>query len=264
MGFLINGIALDQPSKSWVVSERSKVMGGMARRIQSLTRPGRDGLVRVPSDFDTATFGLVVNSPRANVDPLVTLLQAPDAVLTDSARAGQQAVLDLVSLDYPRLAPGDRLVAVTAMYRLTDPFWRDTSDATTSAVSLASGTGHVDPWVGGSAPVADALILVHGPATSIDAVDHLTGSGFQWEGTLDSSHSLVYDMETQEARITVGASFTGGTDATSGLAMIGDRMRLWPVLDSGTLTTASRLDVTVVGYGAASNVQVKGRAAYAV
>lgn len=264
MGFSVNGVALDQPSKGWQVSERSKVMPALARRVQSLTRPGRDGVVRVPADFDAGSFLLVVNSPGANAGTLAALLMSPDAVLTSSDRSGQQALLDLVSIDYPRLAPSDRLVAVTAVYRLTESFWRDTVDSTTSSVSAASGTASVEPWEGQTAPVSDALILVHGPATSLTVVDHLTGFGFQWIGTLDSSHSLVYDMDSQEAQMTSGSSFTGGTDATSGLSMIGDRMRLWPILDGGTLATAGKVDVTVVGYGGASAAQVKGRASYAV
>lgn len=264
MGFLVNGIALDQPTKGWEVSERSKVMPAVARRLQSLTRPGRSGVVRVPADFDAGSFTLVVNSPGANAATLASLLMAPDAVLTHSDRAGQEALLDLVTIDYPRLAPSDRVVAVTAVYRLTESFWRDSSDSTTSSVSLSSGSGSVEPWEGGTAPVEDALILIHGPATSIEAVDHLTGYGFQWTGSLDSTHSLVYDMDSQEARITAGSSFTGGTEANDGLVMIGDRMRLWPVLDGGTLTTAARLDVTLDGEGGASAAQVKGRAAHAV
>lgn len=264
MGFLVNGIALDQPTKKWVVSERSKVMPAIARRVQSLTRPGRSGVVRVPADYDVGSCTLVVNSPRGNVETLAALLSSPDAVLTDSARSGVQALLDLVSIDYPRLAPSDRVVAVTAVYRLTEGFWRDSTDSTTSAVSLSSGTGSAEPWVGLSAPVEDALILVHGPATSIEAVDHLTGFGFQWTGALDSSSSLVYDMDSQEARITAGSSFTGGTDATSGLVMVGERMRLYPVIDSGDLTTAARIDFTLTGAGGASEAQVKGRGCYAV
>jgi hypothetical protein len=264
MGFLINGIELNEPSKKWKVSERSKVLPAISRRVQSLTRPGRSGVVRVPADYDVGSFTLVVNSPRANVETLAALLSTPDAVLTHSDRAGVEALLDLVSIDYPRLAPSDRVVAVTAVYRLTESFWRDAADSTTAAVSLASGSGSVEPWTGLSAPVEDALVLVHGPATSIEAVDHLTGSGFAWSGTLDSSSSLVYDMDSQEARITAGSSFTGGTDATGGLVMIGDRMRLWPVVDSGDLTTAARIDFTVVGASAATEAQVRGRASYAV
>lgn len=263
MGFQINGIALNQPTKRWEVSERSKVMPAIARRVVSLTRPGRSGVVRVPADYDVGTFTLVVNTPRANVEPLAALLSIPDAVLTNTDYAGRQALLDLVSIDYPRLAPSDRMVAVTAIYRLTEAFWRDTSPSTTSAVALSGGSGNVTPWVGQSAPVEDALILVHGPATQVTVVDHTTGFGYEWVGTLDSSHALVYDMDSQEARLTTGA-FTGGTDATGGLAMIGDRMRLYPILDSGTLATAGRVDFTLTGAGGASAAQVRGRAAYAV
>lgn len=264
MGFLINGIELNQPTKKWAVSERSKVLPAIARRVQSLTRPGRSGVVRVPSDYDVGSCTLVVLSPRANVETLAALLSTPDAVLTQSDRAGVQALLDLVSIDYPRVGASDRVVAVTAVYRLTEAFWRDASDSTTAAVDLSSGSGSVEPWVGLSAPVEDALILVHGPATSIEAVDHLTGSGFQWSGTLNSTSSLVYDMDSQEARITAGSSFTGGTDATGGLVMVGDRMRLWPVVDSGDLTTAARVDITLTGAGAESEAQVRGRGSYAV
>lgn len=264
MGFLVNGIALDQPSKGWVVSERSKVMPAIARRVQSLTRPGRSGVVRVPADYDVGSFTLVVNSPRANVETLAALLSSPDAILTDGGRAGVQALLDLVAIDYPRLGPSDRVVAVTAAYRLTEGFWRDVTDSTTSAVSLSSGSGSVEPWVGLSAPVEDALILVHGPATSIEVVDSLTGFGYSWSGTLDASSSLVYDMDSQEAEVTAGSAFTGGADSTGGLVMIGDRMRLWPVVDSGALTTAAKVDITVVGAGVASEAQVKGRGSYAV
>lgn len=263
MGFLINGVALDQATKSWAVSERSKVLPAVPRRVQSLTRPGRDGVILVPADFDVATFVLVVNSPRANVEPLVALLTAPGAILTDSTRAGRQAVIELVSIDYPRLAPGDRVVAVTAVFRIPGTFWRDTSDSTTATVDLSTGSGSVTPWAGLSAPVADALIRVNGPATEVLAVDYLTGFGFQWIGTLTSSDSLIYNMDNQSAAITAGGSFTGGTDATAGLVMVGDRMRLWPVLD-GSLDTAARLDVEIVGEGVASLAQVKGRAAYAV
>jgi hypothetical protein len=264
MGFLVNGIALDQPTLKWVVSEKSKVMPAVARRLVSLTRPGRSGVVRVPADWDVGTFTLVVNSPRANVESLAALLAAPDAILTDSNRSGVQALLDLVNLDYPRLAPSDRVVAVTAVYRLTETFWRATSDTTAASVSLSGGSGSIVPWAGQSAPVEDALILVHGPATVVTVTDHTTGFGFQWTGSLDSTHSLVYDMDAQEARVTSGSSFTGGTDSTSGLAMIGDRMRLYPILDSGTLVPAGKVDVVLTGAGGASAVQVKGRAAYAV
>ena len=264
MGFLINGIALDQPSKSWVVSERTKVLPAISRRTVSLTRPGRDGVVRVPADFDAGTFTLVVNSPRANVETLAALLTSPNAILTDSARAGKQAVIELVSIDYPRLAPADRVVAVTAIYRLPEAFWRDVTDSTTTALDLSAGTGNHKPWTGLSAPVGDALILVRGPATSIKAVDFLTGFGFQWAGSLAAGNSLVYDMDAQTARITNLSEFTGGTDATSGLVMLGDRMKLWPVVDAALLTTSARVDYTIVGFAAGTNAQVKGRGAYAV
>lgn len=264
MGFLINGIALDQASKGWVVSERSKVMPAIARRLQTLTRPGRSGVIRVPADWDVGTFTLVVNSPGVNVEPLVALLTSPDAILTRTDKVGRQAVLEIVNIDYPRLAPSDRVVAVTAVYRLPEGFWRDTADATTGSVSLTTGSGNATPWVGQSAPVEDALLLVRGPATKITMTDHVTGFGVEWNGTLTSTDSIVYDMDAQEARRTVGTVFTGGTDVTGQITMVGDRMRLYPILNAGTLATAARVNFAVVGYGASSVGQVKGRAAYAV
>ncbi len=262
--YFVNGIPLINPAEGWYLRPASKPMSALAKRLQGLTLPGRDGVSVPPMTYDAPTLPLVISCPRGKVELLLAIFNQPGSVLTRADLPGREVAITAVSNDYDQLAPADAIVDLKLALLLAGVFWRDAAETMSPVVDLSSGSGHITHWTGMSARVGDAKLRIHGPAATVTAIDHVTGDGIAWTGTLNASSSLVYDLATMRATITAGSTWTGGADANEGLSLIGDRMRIESMVDLETLTMRGQVDVTLTGAGGASTGALQGKAAYLV
>lgn len=143
-------------------------------------------------------------------DRLVTLVQTlPDG-------SSRQCSAECVgAMDFNAQAGGTR-AEFTVELRVPAAFWRDVTQFTwSSAAALTTGSGLVISYLdNATAPLDDAIVVVHGPATNPQIAAVGSGTYVWYEGTIASGTDWRVDCAEWTSRVGSGIGFAGaGTDA---------------------------------------------------
>lgn len=267
--FSINGIALDDDTREWVVRSSSAPLAGTDIDRSTLSNGGQDGNVTgLPSRRISPTVSLVIETPRAEGrEALLALLGSDPIVLTDSNLPGKQALLEVLTLSDEEDGGGDEddpVVLVTMIARIPGVFWRDTDEATSTPAALGSGSVEVEVMPNLSAPVRDAIVRVKGGTTNLLVTDS-HGTFFGYSAVLPSTSYLRFDSATGKAWITTSDTWSGGTEVTGDIE-IGPGEYPLEVTPSFTDPSDRKgvLTVTTTARTGSPTVEVRGRRAYRV
>ena len=87
-----------------------------------------------------------------------------------------------------------------------DAFWRDVTEETVTAATIARLRG-------GSAPIVDPLILIQGSGASVYRVtDQVTGKWIEWRGALSTSQWARLDPLNETGWQVTSAAWSGGAE----------------------------------------------------
>lgn len=260
--YSVSGIPLDNTDLGWTLLAPTKPIGELSRSLVSLATAGMDGVLPdIPAGVDAPTLSLVVRTPRTQLQSLLALLMRPGSTLAETDDPSRELGFEFASYSYDGYGNADELIDVTAQVRVPGVYLRDADTSGPADVPLSSGSATVYPWTGLSAPVFDGQIIIKGPATSVQAVDGTTRTGFVWTGSLDASHQLVYDMATMSATTAAESAPGTTTDVSGDLDFIGDRFRISPYFTDPS-DRAGCVEITVQGAGATTTGTVTGKGAY--
>lgn len=261
--YSINGIALDNEPFGWVFRGPSKPLSELVKQAQSLSTPGRDELVPLPSTFESPVLSLVVQTPRENLETLYAVFLQANPMLSLTDVPWRSVAVEYLGASLEGYGLADGLVDVTFMVRLNGVFWRDADESTSAAVSLSAASVIVPVFPGGSASVRDAIIRVAGQASGLKVAD-AAGSWFSYPASLPAGSFLRFESDTGHAFTTTTDVWTGGTEVT-GVVVNGPGpyfLEMTPTFVDPASRSA-KLTVTTTARSGAS-IQVRGRGAYLV
>jgi len=208
---------------------------------------------------------LLVETPREHLETLLEVAASATA-LTRTADSSRTAALEFVAAPLVGFGDGDELVEARLVYRLPGVFWRDTTETTSSAVTLSAASVDVDVMPDLSAPVQDALVRVKGAVTGLRVTDESTGAWFDYSGTLTSSEYLRFDSATGRAWVTSSDVWKGGTEVSGAIDLDGPRgvFEIGPVRNPADPTDRTATLVVTTATRSSASVRVRGRRAYIV
>lgn len=269
MSWSITGVDLGR----WVVEQATVRRAGVTVRRTSVQVPGRHGVIPAGMvEYDEPTVamtlgchGLTEADVEASVWGLHGVLGGPGSLALTRTVGGlvTTAHARLVSVAHEHVGAGyDRAVALLAVPGV---FWRGEPIASVPAPA-SGGRIELPALAGSTAPVADAVVQVAGPLTSVQVACPVSGTGLSWAGSLPAGSYLYLDAAGVTARVSPSASAweTGGAPASSGLDYpAAGVLSLWPAMHAGD-PADRRVHVTVTGAGhtAATTVAVRARPAY--
>jgi len=261
--FSVNGIALTDNARGWGVLTDSNPLASLTNEVESITIPGRDGVVSIETDT-AARFGkLVVDTPATNLEALLALLRSPGASLARTATPSRSIAFECMEASPEPLDTNMTLYEVEFTLRYPYPFMRDTSVGTSAAAALSASTVNVAAFTGLSAVVPDAIVRVKGSATGLRVQD-TRGGWFEYSPNIPSGSYLRFHADTGRAWVTTSDVWTGGTEVTGDIDFGGPRG--WFEISPKFTDPASRearLDVTTTARSGAT-IEFRGRAAYLV
>lgn len=262
--YSINGVPLDR-DPFWWLEGRTKTIQELDESLSGVTVQGRAGVVPVPSSPSAPMWPIYMRVQRAHVEALSALFRAGGSI-SYTANPARSVGFSLAgrSIQDELYVGGWAIVLFTV--RLDGAFWRDTTESTSTAASLASASVAVTglfPGLSGS--VQDMVVRVKGVTTGLQVTD-TAGSWFTYAPALTGSQWLRFEAASGRAFITSTDVWTGGADVSGAVDFGGDRgifeitPRLAPADPSSrdgrlTVATATRTGATI---------QVRGRGAYLV
>lgn len=238
----VNGIDLHNPERGWSLQEK----GTSARVARTVRRAplvigGRHGSAptgRLPvyEEASVSLTWLLMADTQAGLEDayrdLVGVLSVPGLVYQhEAAGVVTEAPAELVSLTEPTDFTAGRLMRVSAILSLTDPFLRDVEYTTTG--ELSAGT-HELTQLAGTAPIRDAVVRFTGPTTHVTVLDVVSGTQLEWIGSgVTSDRYLYLDPARMAAWHSASASAwdgsTGSVGASHGLDYTAaGPLQLWP------------------------------------
>lgn len=241
MKWLINGV----DTARWRLQRGNGWRTPITVRRDTIEAPGRHGNLEawrpnvyaepvvplelvsvVPFDEDVALEDLT--------NELLGILTAPTLTLTRISGGIQaSARARLVSLTPGEYFAG-RLARYTAVLAVPGVFFRG-PEGDSVPVALTSTPKVVDlaNLTGSTGPIADAVVRVAGPLTSVTVGDDSTGTGLSWTGSLPVGQYLYLHAEQAVARRSASSTAWGpedGTDVSGGLDYpVAGRLALQPV-----------------------------------
>lgn len=173
----------------------------------------------------------------------------------------ETAEAQLVSGNTPDFSCTANRADVTLIFNLPSGGWRGTQ----TDVNFLNGSSNVLPnALASTIPIADALLLLKGPATALTVTDNNSGTAIFFSGTsVTSAQWLLVDPRYMRARLQTSATwdFTFGTNVTGGLEFRGNGPLTFTSRGSGAFgNRTGTFSVTIAGGNA--GVQVRSR--YAV
>ena len=169
--------------------------------------------------------------------------------------------------------PWDDHRAATAVFQLPDVYWSGElwqekvlpasgGRLLPGGVSKPSGKGYWTRWQGlpnaspselfdtlpdgwlSNAPIT-TLVLRFGAVTGVTISDPVSGTNLMWGGERDASRPYLFvDVASRRAWTADNAdAWSGGTDASNGVAWTTEPLQVWPAIDSGDY----RLDIRQTG-----------------
>jgi hypothetical protein len=222
----------------------SQITVGMKIRVVDLTPEA------LASRWNTlmGLLGMGINQPITLTRVRGTIEETADA--------------QLVSATTPDFSCPSNRADVTLLFNIPGGAWRGPS----SDVNFFNGTTNVLPnALASSLPIADALLLLKGPATSFTIIDNTSSTSIFFSGTsVTSTQYLLMDPRYMRARLhntTPNWDFVLGTNVSGGLEYRGNGPLTFTSRGSGAFGTKSG-NFTVTTAGGNAGVQVRSR--YAV
>jgi hypothetical protein len=174
----------------------------------------------------------------------------------------ETAQAQLASMNTPDFScPSDRADA-TIIFNIPGGAWRGPQ----TDQAFFNGASTLPNAVASTVPIADALLLLTGPATSLTVTDNTSGTVIFWgdgSSTVGSGQWLLIDPRYMRARLktTSDFSFTTGTNVTGALEFRGNGPLTFTSRGSGPFGNRSgTFTVSTVG----GNNGVLVRSSYAV
>jgi len=264
-------------SLSGIDAVRWRVQGGslwrppVTVRRDTLTIPGRHGVVVTgrPPVFEepTVTLELLCEGAQDDLEALanelVGILAMPGLTLGRySGGLVTSAAAQLVSINPGEFVP-DVGAFFTVALAIPGVFLRAASADSAPVVVTTGTTVTLTTLAGSTAPIADAILRLRGPATAVQVVDVVTGTGLSWAGSaLASGDYLFLNAATLTARRSTDANAwtAGGSDVTGELDYPGpDPLQAWPRME-GANPADRRVKLTVTGTGFAGTTALAVRA----
>lgn len=257
--YTLDGVALDNPTLGWTLQWASVPDIAVTMERPEVVIPGLDGVPQMPGRMDAPPLTFVVRTGQAGRDALAAL--ARRAKLAAKVASGLVVPVELLTMSPDRLRTATPTWDVTIVFR-AGTAWRDPSDTTSAAVSLASASQLATVMSGLSAPVRDAIIRVKGAVTGLLVTDS-SGSWVSYGSSLPSGSYWRFDSATGRAYVTTSDTWTGGTEVT-GATDWSDIGAAFTIAPSFT-DPATRAGVLTVATSTRSGatVEVRGRRAYA-
>lgn len=174
----------------------------------------------------------------------------------------ESADAQLVSMNTPDFScPGNRADA-TLIFNVPGGAWRGPQTDQT----FFNGTNTLPNALSSTVPIADALLLLKGPATSLSVTDNTSTTTIFWgdgSSSVNASQWLLVDPRYMRARIQTSEtwSFSSGTNVTGALEFRGNGPLTFTSRGSGSFGNRSGT-FTVTTAGGNSGVQVRSK--YAV
>lgn len=175
----------------------------------------------------------------------------------------ESADAQLVSMDSPDFScPGNRVEA-TLIFNIPGGAWRGVQSDVTF---FNSSTNTLANALSSTVPIADALLLLKGPATSLTVTDNTSNTSVFWgdgSSSVSSSQWLLIDPRYMRARLQTSEtwSFSSGTNVTGALEFRGNGPLTFTSRGSGSFGNRSGT-FTVTTVGGNNGVQVRSK--YAV
>lgn len=260
--YSVNGVSLESPALGWALTAETRPLSEYTRSVLSVSSPGRDGVVAgLPSSVGPVTVTLAVETPKANLEALISLFGA-GGVLSVTEQPDREVRFEVLSTNYRSMAAkADEVVEYVFIIRLPGAFWRSKVEQSYTG-NLDAGSVSFEVFPGLSAPVQDAVVRVGGAATGIQVMD----SSGAWLTLPDvgAGEFVRFESATGRAFRTVTDTWAGGVEVSGEVDFGGPRqvfevcpLFVDPTVRRGllTVTTASRSGA-VVG--------VRGKAAYLI
>lgn len=262
--YSVNGIALDNEGKSWVLRAPTKPLSQIVTERASVRSPGTDGVAAGIGGFaDPVTLPFMVRTPKTNLEALVALFM-PGGVLSVTGDASRQVLFEFLSFSYTGYGAADADVDAQFLIRLPEVWWRSASTSTSSAASISSGSVDVSGFFSGmSAPVQDAIIRVKGRVGGLIVSDH-GGAWFSLDDILDTGEYLRFESATGRGFITTSDAWVGGTEVSDRIDYGGPRgvFELTPYWASDPATRSGKLKVSTLSRSGTPTIEVRGKAAF--
>lgn len=204
----IDGVGLDDARHRWRLEKDTRLPAGASWRVATIDLPQRDGVIPVRQGADVGQVGLSVavlrgGADNAELDRRVSVIHA---VMTGARQltwlptSGGARVVNVVeAVMADPIERGPAGVQVQGVLTV-DPFWREVDSVTTTSpvVPPTSGAPLRLTELAGSAPVADAIIRIRGPLSSmwIEADD---GTGVRLGESVDAGAYLYVDVGSWRA-----------------------------------------------------------------
>ena len=283
----INGVNALESSGRWGLDPSQPPRVTNVPTIQSVSVPGRDGLLWTPQGAHP--------SPLFTVTILIAGVgSTPDEQFTNAAQAAEEwgslASTPQVPLEYwlsaseARYATGrvasfdvtqSSLDWLTCkmVFELVQPFWWTSLTPTVSTfAAVQNGADNNLTGFTGTAPVIDSQFRVTGPAVNPTVTATGSGDWVHYEGTVATGETWRFDATTLRSvkGSTASVTWTSGGSAIDSLVFVGgsgsyipNSFRLTPSVVLGALpstwVTQARLNAT--GLTSASKLEVSGRKA---
>lgn len=266
----VNGIDLHNPKRGWSLQEN----GTSARVARTVRRAplvigGRHGSAptgRLPvyEEASVSLTWLLMADTQAGLEDayrdLVGVLSVPGLVYQhEAAGVVTEAPAELVSLTEPTDFTAGRLMRVSAILSLTDPFLRDVEYTTTG--ELSAGT-HSLTELAGTAPIRDAVVRFTGPTSFVTVHDTASGTQIAWVGSgVTAGRYLYLDPANMAAwhHTSTSAWESAGPDVSSGLDYTGaGPLQLWPYTGELGGTLVRQVEVSTTG----GSCVIRGRRAW--
>lgn len=174
----------------------------------------------------------------------------------------ESADAQLVSMNTPDFScPGNRADA-TLIFNVPGGAWRGPLTDET----FFNGTNTLPNALSSTVPIADSLLLLRGPATSLTVTDNTSATTVFWgdgSSTVSASQWLLIDPRYMRARLQASEtwSFNTGTNVTGALEFRGNGPLTFTSRGSGSFGNRSGT-FTVTTVGGNNGVQVRSK--YAV
>lgn len=261
--YSVNGIALANAELGWKLRAPSKPLSAFTFNRPNVTSTGRDGVLPfIPSTAAPVTITLVVQTPRANLETLLALVDR-EGTLTLTASPTRSIDYETLSSSPTGYGDADEIVDVTFTLRFPVPFWRDLAVSTSEVFSLSTGEAEMKLWPGLSAPVGDALVKARGPHSGLSLLD---ASG-AWVNlpACSATETVVFDSATGEAAKNPLNTWSFVTDVSGSVDFGGPRglFEITPQRrDPDPRIRQGEVMASATGVSAQTTITFRGRAAY--
>lgn len=270
--YAIDGVPLSDPERRWRVHRETQRRTPVAMRSIDTHIPGMDGSLPIyGEDVEATALGLELNvygtpaQVEARCEFLRGLLGKTYGPLVVRRRDGLEADAKPASISDPVMT--DTYARISAVLTIPAGVWRGPVATWEHINPTSTSVQIVDDLDGGSRAVTDALILIHGPATTPEVEDEATGSIVRFTGEIPSGQALL--IACDEWRAGVGGSVgwsSNWTNATARIVNTGPHSatHILPItprarLVNGEPSTAPGLIFRATGTDPNTRVQVRAR-----